>query len=177
MTGRIACIPIGDQAYNHRHRNTNNWFGLIFITGFVGIVQHDAHMSVPPFKNPEKRLMLVARTSYSPPKTPNDLLHHGNATHLVKVAYNTSHFVVLQYDILNREVIVYDGLRMSIDSGSSKSSAPSNSLDSRRTMPNAIRPRRTSPLCLISMTRHPGRYGLIYPTGKVMASIVVQLLA
>jgi hypothetical protein len=30
------------------------------------------------------------------------------------VAYKKSHFVVLQYDILNREVTVYDGLRCSI---------------------------------------------------------------
>ena len=110
MTGRIVTIPIGDTAYNHRHRNTNNWFGLIFITGFVGLVQHDAHMLVPPFKNPEKRIMLVSKTSYLPPKTPNDLLDHGDATHLVSVAYNKSHFVVLQYDILNQEVIVYDDL-------------------------------------------------------------------
>ena len=51
MTGRIVTIPIGDAAYTNRHRNTNNWFRLIFITGFVGLVQHDAHMSVPPFKN------------------------------------------------------------------------------------------------------------------------------
>mgnify|MGYP006866423466 FL=1 len=79
------------------------------------MLHHDAHMSVPPFKNPENRIMLVARTSYLPPKTPNDILHHGNATHLVSVAYNSSHFVVLEYDILNREVIVYDGLRWSID--------------------------------------------------------------
>jgi len=39
--------------------------------------------------------------SYVLPKTPNDVLHHGDATHLVSVAYNSSHFVVLEYDILN----------------------------------------------------------------------------
>ena len=114
MLGRIMTIPIGDVKYMNRHRNTDNWWGTTFMTGFVIMVQHDAHMSVPPFKNPGKRIMLVSKQSYLPPKTPNDLQDCGHATHLVSWAYNKSHFVVLQYDILNREVTVYDGLRWSI---------------------------------------------------------------
>ena len=107
MTGRIVIIPVGNTAYLSSHRNSQAWYSQSFITGFVGLVHHDAHMLVPPFKNPKNRIMLVARTSYLPPKTPHDLLDHGDATHLVSVAYDKSH---------HREVIVYNGLRMSIDS-------------------------------------------------------------
>jgi len=116
MTGRVVIIPVGNTAYCNRYKDSQAWYAQSFITGFVGLVQHDYHISDPPFKNPKNRIMLVARHSYLPPKTPDDLLDHGDATHLVSTAYNKDHFVVLHYDILNQEVIVYDGLRMSIDS-------------------------------------------------------------
>jgi hypothetical protein len=86
--------------------------------GFVGLVHHDAHMNEPPFKNPSTTNRLVARTSYSPPKTLtcDDVLDHGTATHFVSVAFSHSHFVVLYYNMKEREVIVYNGLRMSMGS-------------------------------------------------------------
>ena len=109
-------IPVGNQAYLNRHRNRKSWYSQTFMTGFVAFVQHDAHESTPPYKNPHHRIMLVARTSYSPVKnmTQDDILEKGNAIYFVSVAWKHNHFVVLYYDILNREVIVYDGLRMPI---------------------------------------------------------------
>jgi hypothetical protein len=81
-------IPVGNQAYLNRHRNRKSWYSQTFMTGFVAFVQHDAHESTPPYKNPHHRIMLVARTSYSPVKnmTQDDILEKGDATHFVSVA-------------------------------------------------------------------------------------------
>lgn len=114
MRGAPLILPVGNQAYFIRLRNTRTWYCQTFMTGFVAFVQHDAHVSTPPYSNLHHRIMLVSRTSYSPVKTltQHHILEKGDATHFVSVAWKQSHFVVLYYDIVNREVIVYDGLRM-----------------------------------------------------------------
>jgi len=118
MTGHVLKIPVGNSGHIHCYRTSSTWFSQEFMTGFIGLVHHDAHMTEPPFKKPSTTNLLVARTSYSPPKTltSDNLLDHGNATHFVSVAFNHSHFVVLYYNIRDRKVTVYDGLRMSMDS-------------------------------------------------------------
>ena len=68
MSGQVRIIPVGNIAYNHHHRNSQAWYSQTFITGFVALVQHNAHMSAAPFMNPHHRIMLVSRTSYSLPK-------------------------------------------------------------------------------------------------------------
>jgi len=114
MRGAPLILPVGNQAYFIRLRKKRTWYSQMFMTGFAAFVQHDAHVSTPPYKNLHHRIMLVSRTSYSPVKTltQDHILEKGDATHFVSVAWKQSHFVVLYYDIVNREVIVYDGLRM-----------------------------------------------------------------
>ena len=116
MRGAPLVLPVGNQAYFIRLRNKRTWYSQTFMTGFAAFVQHDAHVSTPLYKNLHHRIMLVSRTSYSPVKTltQDHILEKGDATHFVSVAWKKSHFVVLYYDIVNREVIVYDGLRMRI---------------------------------------------------------------
>ena len=116
MRGAPLVLPVGNQAYFIRLRNKRTWYSQTFMTGFAAFVQHDAHVSTPLYKNLHHRIMLVSRTSYSPVKTltQDHILEKGDATHFVSVAWKKSHFVVLYYDIVNREVIVYDGLRVRI---------------------------------------------------------------
>ena len=123
MSGRAPInIPVGNQAFLNRHRNSQAWYSQTFIPGFVALVQHDVHMSTPPYKNPHHRIMLVSRTSYSPQKTLTftDVLDHGAATHFVSVAYNHSYFVVLYYNIVHLEVTVFDGLSILIENWAKK---------------------------------------------------------
>ena len=116
ICGVSNLIPIGNQAYINRLRNSTAWYCKLFVTGFLALVQHDAHKSTPPYKNEHHRIMLVCRTSYLLQYVPtkDDILNKGDATHFVSLAYKNKHFVVLYYDLVHRKVTVYDGLLMSI---------------------------------------------------------------
>ncbi len=75
------------------------------------MIQHDAHMTIPPFKN-EDRIMMVS-TPY-PNKPILEVLGYGATTHYVSVVFNTDHFAVLYYDIIKCTVTVFDGLNYTI---------------------------------------------------------------
>lgn len=113
--GLVFTVPVGNTDYIHKFENTSDWYSHTFINGFIALVQHDTHMSQPPFKNQDHRIMLVYR-DYFPQTTLSltDILPYGTATHFVSVAFRRSHFVVLYYDIEHRGVTVFDGLSMSI---------------------------------------------------------------
>jgi hypothetical protein len=48
--GGMMLVIIGNEVYVHCLWNTQDWYSTQFIAGFITIVQHDAHMSTPPFK-------------------------------------------------------------------------------------------------------------------------------
>jgi len=114
MNNGVVCVMVGNKKFIHKYRNTEDWFSHSFVNGFVALVQHDAHMTEPPYRN-EHRVILVYK-DYSQPfaMTSADIQTYGDATHMVSVAYSNSHFVVLYYDIHHRHVTVFDGLRMPI---------------------------------------------------------------
>jgi hypothetical protein len=58
--GGMMSIIVGNQAYVHRLQNTLDWYSTEFIAEFMTIVQHDAHMSTPPFKTDNWVLMVFA---------------------------------------------------------------------------------------------------------------------
>ena len=99
MNNGVVCVMVGNEKFIHRYRNTQIWFSQEFISGFVTLVQHDAHMTERPYKN-EDRILLVKR-DYSQPfaLTSADIQTYGDATHMVSVAHSNHHFVVVYYDI------------------------------------------------------------------------------
>ena len=91
------------------------WWGNDFIHGFVALTQHDAHMFEPEYKNDHCILMVHCNN-----RNGDHVLQefrvatHRDATHLVSVAWASSHFVVLYFNIANSTVTVFDRLSMCI---------------------------------------------------------------
>jgi hypothetical protein len=75
------------------------------------MIQHDAHMTIPPFKK-EDRIIMVS-TPY-PNKPILEVLGYGDMMHFVSAIFNTDNFAVLYYDIAKCTVTVFDGLNASI---------------------------------------------------------------
>jgi hypothetical protein len=96
-------VFVGNPSYVHRLTYTQDWYSLGFIYGFLALVEHDAHMSTPPFPTAAKVMMVY--NAY--PNAPITLiLGYGEATHFVSIVLNSSHFAVLYYDIAGRTVSV-----------------------------------------------------------------------
>ena len=107
MTG----IRIPNSQYEHRLWYSKDWYHSDFIAGFAAMVQHDAHITTPNFKNSDRVLMVF--TPY--PNNPvNEILPYGDTTHVVSVVWNRLHYAVLYYDIDKRSVTVFDGLNQDI---------------------------------------------------------------
>ena len=84
---------------------------ILIIAGFAAMVQHDAHITTPNFKDSDRELMVF--TPY--PNNPvNEILPYGDTTHVVSVVWNRLHYAVLYYDIDKRSVTVFDGLNQDI---------------------------------------------------------------
>jgi hypothetical protein len=74
-------------------------------------VEHDPHVSTPPFKTPHKVKMAITPC---PKDEVTDILNYGDSTHFVSAVFHKNHFVVLYYNIVIHSVTVFDGLDMSI---------------------------------------------------------------
>ena len=108
-------IIIGSEKYHDNLALTSAWFEYGFIHGFATILNHDAHTSVMPYTKGTTIVRLV--NCHHPNETITEILGYGSSTtHLVSVVYNKSHFVVLYYDLGAKTVVVFDGLRFSIES-------------------------------------------------------------
>ena len=106
-------VVVGNDSYIKRKiLKSNEWFSHMFINGFLALVQHDAHISRPLYKDNNDIIKLVYR-DYALNEN-ESTFDHGDATHFVSVAFKHLHFVVLYYDIDKRQVIVFDGLNGSI---------------------------------------------------------------
>ena len=90
VVGRLYCdlctrsgmpgILIPNSRYEHELRYSTKWYISGFIAGFTAVVQHDAHITTPKYKNSDHVLMVF--TPY--PNNPlNEILPHGNTTHFV----------------------------------------------------------------------------------------------
>jgi hypothetical protein len=121
VVGRLYCdlcarsgmsgILIPNTRYENELRFSTKWYISGFIAGFTAMVEHDAHITTPKYKNSDRVLMVF--TPY--PNNPlNEILPYGNATHFVSFAWNREHFAVLYYDIEKRIVTVFDGLHQDI---------------------------------------------------------------
>ncbi len=105
-------VFVGNEKYVHKMRNTIMWWwwGNDFIQGFIALTQHDAHMFEPEYKNDHRILMVHCNNRNGD----YVLQEFRDATHLVSVAWASSHFVVLYFNIANSTVTVFDRLSMCI---------------------------------------------------------------
>jgi hypothetical protein len=109
--GGMMSIIVGSEAYVHRLWSTLDWYSAEFIAGFMMIVQHDTHMSTPPFKTDDWVMMVFSHYPNEPIK---EVLDYGDTMHFVSVVFNASKFAVLCNNIAKCTVTVFDGLNYSI---------------------------------------------------------------
>ena len=91
------------------------WYDQGFVEGFIALVQHDAHMAPPPYKDEEKNIILRFAS------TPLQLIDEDyckdlgpGVTHIVTPAHIPGHFALLYFDLQEFTVTVLDGLRVDI---------------------------------------------------------------
>jgi hypothetical protein len=107
----MTAIQIPNSHYEHRLRYSTDWYHSDFIAGFAAMVQHDAHITTPYYKNSNRVLMVF--TPY--PNNPvNEILPHGDRTNFVSVVWNRQHYAVLYYGIDKHSEPVFDGLNQDI---------------------------------------------------------------
>jgi len=82
MTG--IQIP-NSGVYEHRLQYSTDWYSSDFIAGFAALVQHDAHITTPKFKNSHQLLMVFVPYPNNPVKK---ILPYGDTTHFVSVVWN-----------------------------------------------------------------------------------------
>lgn len=108
-------IVVGDNDYFLECQRTK-WFDTEFICSFVTLLAHDAHVELPKYSKGTNQVMMIdcfyPRGVVHPP---NVLSYDNRCTHFLLVAYSSSHFAVLDFDILLRTVSIFDGLNLKID--------------------------------------------------------------
>ncbi len=109
--GGNLIVTVGNSSYEHCLRFFQDWYGTEFITGFAVMIQHDAHLSTPNYKNAD-RVMMVFCTY--PKRQVMEIVPYGNAIHFVSVVFHEQHYAVFYYNIANCSVTVFDGLNMNI---------------------------------------------------------------
>ncbi len=85
-------VEIGNETCVYHLQTTKDWYSTEFIAGFMTMIQHDAHMTIPLFKT-EDWIMMVS-TPY-PNKPILEVLGYGDTMHFVSDVFNTDHFVML----------------------------------------------------------------------------------
>ncbi len=64
--GSTYALENGTAAYMHCLQNTKDWYSTQFIAGFMAMIQHDAHMLVPPFKTEDWIMMVLTHYPNKP---------------------------------------------------------------------------------------------------------------
>ncbi len=94
---------------------TNRWYDGVFISSFVQLVAHYAHLTV-------LELSSVLGDSYKQPLLlhvtyPNQILQEGeykavphHVTKVVAVMHDRDHYAVMVIDIPEKKVVIFDGL-------------------------------------------------------------------
>jgi len=105
----MTVIRIPNSLCEQKVQYSTDWYHSDFIA--TAMVQHDAHITTPSYKNSDRVLMVF--TPY--PNNPvNEIIPYGDTMHFVSVVWNLQHYAVLYYDIDKRSVTVFDGLNQDI---------------------------------------------------------------
>jgi hypothetical protein len=103
---------VASESLLNCYANTQEWYDSGFVDRFIALVQHDAHMTQPCFKQDNKKIIMVMAPSPTQIIDEEFVKDHGGATHFVSPAYSHSHFAVLYYDLYESTVTVFDGLNI-----------------------------------------------------------------
>jgi hypothetical protein len=56
--GGLFGTTVADESLVHCYANTQEWYDQGFVEGLIALVQHDAHMAPPPYKDAKKNIIL-----------------------------------------------------------------------------------------------------------------------
>ena len=106
-------IHVFDSTREIDYKFGQRMFCTSFINSFLTLIAHDSHMIRAPYKSDECVIKSVScSTPRSLPTYVKDL--DKSVTHLVTIAFNDTHFVVLHFSLKDHTVVVLDGLNYSI---------------------------------------------------------------
>ncbi len=109
-------VVVGNDHYIQRHTISQCWYSAQFCTSFLILVHHHVHTERPNFI-PANGGVTMALTPYPRAEVQEcEVEKLPGIANFVTVAYARSHFAVLLYDLPSRNVLVYDGLNMSLTS-------------------------------------------------------------
>jgi hypothetical protein len=107
-------IPIGDQDYVDQNVNTNRWYDGDFISAFSSLTAHYAHKTFP--RNIENvgvvgHPMLI-HVTYPKQQLEEDQckMLPSHVKRVVAVMHHRDHYAVMEIDIKDNTVTIYDGL-------------------------------------------------------------------
>ena len=84
------------------------------VEGFIALVQHDAHIQRAGYKRDDKNIMMVLCSTPKAVIDEEHVLPYGDAMHFVSHVYDGNHFSVLNYDLYECTVTVFDGLNLDL---------------------------------------------------------------
>ena len=108
-------ISVGDEHYMASCWGTK-WFDTEFIGSFVSLLAHDAHKQTPPYATGKNQVKVV--TCPFPQGTvlsQNVIMLNNMISRLLLIMYKNQHFAVLEFNLHQRTIEVFDGLNYHID--------------------------------------------------------------
>jgi hypothetical protein len=108
-------ISVGDEHYKIACLGTK-WFDTEFIGSFVTLLAHDAHMAPPQFSQNLAPVQVITCNFPTAAVMEHQVKEVNNTTvkKLLLVAFSSNHFAVLEFDLTQRTVAVFDGLNLNI---------------------------------------------------------------
>ena len=119
VDGAKPFIQIGDEQYLASITNTTNWYDGVFISSFAQLAAHYAHITADerPSLPSGVQLPLLIHITY-----PMESLQAGQykplrqgITRVVAVLHDKDHYGVLEIDVTQKTVLIYDGLYRDLD--------------------------------------------------------------
>ena len=104
-------ILIGNNKYIHCYLTSTAWYEYEFVDAFIALVQHSYHTAVPSYKQASINIAMISTPHPRASITTNEVHQMDGVTHFVSVVLARSHFAVLVYELEEKSVIVYDGLK------------------------------------------------------------------
>ncbi len=72
--GTLSAIRIPNSQLEHRLRFSSDWYDSGFIYGFAALLQHDAHISIPNYRSPDRIMMVFTPYLFTPYPNKKDQL-------------------------------------------------------------------------------------------------------
>jgi hypothetical protein len=119
VDGARPFIQIGDEQYLASITNTTNWYDGVFISSFAQLAAHYAHITADerPSLPSGVQLPLLIHITY-----PMESLQAGQykplrqgITRVVAVLHDKDHYGVLEINVTQKTVLIYDGLYRDLD--------------------------------------------------------------